>query len=256
MKLALPYALLVAGIASAFQPVHFVTRLNPRATVLSMGSGMDMTGNSWKPDSAKMGSTDTGDYFPEGYDINSEIAFTEGMGGSQALLNGGNRGVEMPGLDFGDSGYTVGGIEAASEIPAGMQFIPSSVPDGELTMDVASSSTGKSECTSSLDITRLSNYTCLSHSFNPFFLHPAVPLGVAPVCMTFEDYFAAFSPDSHPSFSVSPVTGRMDRRGGEKTVLSVTCNPNGQAGEFVGNLVINLPEDNSNICYRVKAKCY
>jgi hypothetical protein len=29
-------------------------------------SGMDLSGNSWKPDSEKMGSTDTGDYFPEG----------------------------------------------------------------------------------------------------------------------------------------------------------------------------------------------
>ncbi|GKZ00678.1 hypothetical protein MPSEU_001019900 [Mayamaea pseudoterrestris] len=229
MKLALTSALLAASV-SAFQPIQQVSQASCHrsSTHLSMGSqGMDLSGNAWKPDSAKMGSTDTGDYFPEGYDANSEIAFTEGMGGSQALLNGGNRGVEMPGLDFGDSGYMVGGIEQASEIPAGMQFIPSSVPDGELVMDVASSSTGKT-----------------------------VPLEVAPVCMTFEDYFAAFSPDSHPSFSVAPVTGRMDRRGGEKTVLSVTCNPNGQAGEFAGNLVINLPEDNSKICYKIIAKCY
>ena len=79
---------------------------------------------------------------------------------------------------------------------------------------------------------------------------------VAPVCMTFEDFFAGWSPDSNPGFSVSPVTGRMDRRGGEKTVLNVSFNPNGQSGEFVGNLVINLPEDNSKICYRVIAKSY
>jgi hypothetical protein len=27
--------------------------------------GLDLSGNAWKPDSEKMGSTDTGDYFPE-----------------------------------------------------------------------------------------------------------------------------------------------------------------------------------------------
>lgn len=142
MKLAVASSLLISS-AYAFQIVHVG---KPSAVALSMGTqGMDLSGNSWKPDSAKMGSTDTGDYFPEGYDPNAEIAFTEGMGGSQALLAGGNRGVELPGLDFGDAGYTIGGIESASEIPAGMQFIPSSVPDGELVMDVASSSTGKSK---------------------------------------------------------------------------------------------------------------
>lgn len=81
-------------------------------------------------------------------------------------------------------------------------------------------------------------------------------IDVAPVCMTFEDFFAAFSKDSHPSFSVSPQTGRMDRRGGEKTRLTVRCDPKGQAGTHVGNLVINLPEDNSKICYKITATCF
>lgn len=74
---------------------------------------------------------------------------------------------------------------------------------------------------------------------------------VAPVCMGFEDYYAAFSPDSHPSLSVQPAVGRMDRRGGEPTEMVITCDPRGQAGAFGGNLVINLPEDNSKICYKV-----
>lgn len=76
-------------------------------------------------------------------------------------------------------------------------------------------------------------------------------LMVAPVCMTFEDYYAAFTKDSHPSLSVSPAVGRMDRRGGEPTELTITCDPRGQAGTFSGDLVINLPEDNSKICYKV-----
>jgi len=53
---------------------------------------LDQSGNTWKPDSEKMGSTDTGDYFPEDYDPDA-IEFTEGMKGSQAYL--GNDRVSM-----------------------------------------------------------------------------------------------------------------------------------------------------------------
>ena len=88
------------------------------------------------------------------------------------------------------------------------------------------------------------------------FAGAALKLEVAPVCMTYEDYYAAFAPGSHPSLSVSPQAGRMDRRGGEKTVLNVVCTPNGYAGTFTGDLVINLPEDNSKICYKITAKSY
>ncbi|KAI2489455.1 hypothetical protein MHU86_25129 [Fragilaria crotonensis] len=102
-----------------------------------------------------------------------------------------------------------------------MQFIPSSVPDGTVEFSVGSTS---------------------GASFD---------VAVKPVCMTFEDYFAAFSPDSHPSLSVSPAIGRMDRRGGEPTIMSVRCEPLGASGKLEGNLVINLPEDNSKICYKV-----
>jgi hypothetical protein len=79
----------------------------------------------------------------------------------------------------------------------------------------------------------------------------AYEIAVKPVCMTFEDYFAAFSPESHPSLSVKPSTGRMDRRGGEASPMEIVCNPNGQGGVFTGDLVINLPEDNSKICFKV-----
>ena len=81
-------------------------------------------------------------------------------------------------------------------------------------------------------------------------------VAVKPVCMTFEDYFAAFSPDSHPSLSVSPATGRMDRRGGEPSIMTVRCEPLGQAGVLEGTLVINLPEDNSKICYKVNVTSF
>jgi hypothetical protein len=176
-----------------------------------------------------MGSTDTGDYYPEGYNPN-EVAFTEGMLGSQEMLSGGNRkGPQLPGMEnLGADAIMMGGIEQATDIPAGMQFIPSSVPDGEYFMNVASSSTAGAQ----------------------------LKIQVAPVCMTFEDFYAAFSPDSHPSFSVSPSTGRMDRRGGEATELVITCDPKGASGMLTGTVVINLPEDNSKLCYKISAQSF
>jgi hypothetical protein len=60
---------------------------------------MDTSGNSWKPDSEKMGSTDTGDYFPEGYNPEREIAFSSGMMGSQASLGNDRGGPQLPGLE-------------------------------------------------------------------------------------------------------------------------------------------------------------
>merc|ERR1712157_33692 len=174
----------------------------------------------------KMGSTDTGDYFPEGYDPN-EVSFTDGMMGSQQLLTGDKGLPDLPGMNFGEDAVVMGGIEQVSDIPAGMEFIPSSVPDGQIDMNVAANSGGER-----------------------YFL------SVAPVCMGFEDFYAAFSKGSHPSLSVSPIAGRMDRRGGEPTELVVSCTPNGQAGDFYGDLIINLPEDNSKICYKVHAKSF
>jgi hypothetical protein len=197
-----------------------------REYIMLLHMGFDLSGNTWKPDSDKMGSTDVGDYFPDDYD--PDVGFSEGMMGSQAMLGGKRDGPELPGLkNLGADAVVRGGIETATGIPAGMEFIPSSVPDGEYSMSVASSGSGG-----------------------------ALTIPVKPICMTFEDFYAAFSKDSHPSLSVSPVTGRMDRRGGEITELTVFCDPKGQAGEFVGNLVINLPEDNSKICYKITAQCF
>lgn len=47
-------------------------------------------------------------------------------------------------------------------------------------------------------------------------------IDVKPVCMTFEDFFCGFTADSHPSFSVSPDKGTMERRNGPPTQLQVT----------------------------------
>jgi hypothetical protein len=157
------------------------------------------------------------------------VAFTEGMLGSSGNVVDRDRGPALPGMEnLGADAIMSSGIETASEIPPGMNFVPSSVPDGNVAMDVASNSSKGAEVT----------------------------ISVKPVCMGYEDYYAAFAPGSHPSLAVSPVAGRMDRRGGEPTELVVRCDPRGKAGTFVGDLVINLPEDNSKICYRITANSY
>ena len=143
--------------------------------------------------------------------------------GSQATMGGNKSGPALPGMEnLGADAIMMGGIEDATEIPAGMEFIPASVPDGDINFQVAASSKG-----------------------GQFVLE------IKPFCMGFEDYFAAFAPGSHPSLSAGPFTGRMDRRGGESTFLTIQCKPNGQAGTFTGDLVVNLPEDQSKLSYKV-----
>lgn len=220
-------SILTASSAFVTSPT-FATRTSSTVAFNQVGNGMDLSGNSWKPDSEKMGSTDTGDYFPEGYDPSANPAFSEGMMGSQASLGGDRSGPQLPGMEnLGADAVMMGGIEENSEIPAGMEFTPASVPDGEFSFQVAASSQG-------------GDYEIV----------------IKPFCMSFEDYFAAFAPGAHPSLKVSPCAGRMDRRGGEPTYLVVSCEPGGQAGTFTGDLVINLPEDNSKLTYKISCTSF
>jgi len=74
--------------------------------------------------------------------------------------------------------------------------------------------------------------------------------------MGFEDYFAGFTVDSHPAFSVAPDAGRMDsRRGGKSTFLEITCDQRGHPIQDVyeATLVVNIPEDDSKLTYTIKA---
>jgi hypothetical protein len=141
MKLSAATVLAFATPAAAFSPIAFVRK----SVALNIGRdpNVDLGGNAWKPDSEKMGATDTGDYFPEGYDPN-EIAYTEGMGGSQAMLRGDRGGPQLPGMEnLGADAVVTGGIELDTEIPEGMEFVPSSVPDGEIDMRVFASAGGE-----------------------------------------------------------------------------------------------------------------
>lgn len=116
---------------------------NRNTQLASHPSGMDLSGNTWKPDSEKMGATDTGDYFPEGYDPNDEPAFQEGLRMGQGQ-GGSDRGPALPGMEnLGEDAIMMGGIEDATEIPEGMDFTPSSVVDGEFTFTVPANGAGR-----------------------------------------------------------------------------------------------------------------
>jgi len=215
-----------AGGANAAGPPASGPTTVSQSTGITSG-GIDVSGNTWIPDSEKMGSTDTGDFFPEGYNKEDEIEFASGMMGSQSNSGGRDAGPQLPGLEnLGEDALIAGGLVMDSDIPADMEFVASSVPDGAYEFTVASTGMGS-----------------------------GMTIEVKPVCMTFEDYYAAFTKDSHPSLSVSPAVGRMDRkRGGENTLLDILCTPNGMAGDLTGDLVVNLPEDNSKICFKITAK--
>ena len=99
MKFATSFSVIVASAASctAFQsqsPAFVVQRKQASSSSTSL-AGFDLSGNTWKPDSEKMGSTDTGDYFPDDY--NPEVEFSEGMMGSQANMNR-QDGPQLPGM--------------------------------------------------------------------------------------------------------------------------------------------------------------
>ena len=61
--------------------------------------------------------------------------------------------------------------------------------------------------------------------------------------MTFENYFCGFTPDSHVAFSCTPTEGKMERRNGPPTEITVTVNPCGASGELVGYLCVILPDE-------------
>ena len=86
----------------------------------------------------------------------------------------------------------MGGIEEHGEITDDMEFVMSSVPDGEVEMDVASNSKGAE-----------------------------LLLSVKPVCMNFEDYYTRFTDGSHPKLQRGSVHGEDGSEGEESTELEV-----------------------------------
>jgi len=141
---------LVVGAADAFTPLIKPRALTKVALASSTSdSGLDLSGNTWKPTEGKMHATDVGDFFPDNYV--DELEYTDGIKGISGLTHpkAGNRdeGPELPGMEALEDDivdHMLGsGIQQATDIPEGMEFIPSSVPDGEIQMRVPLVSAGK-----------------------------------------------------------------------------------------------------------------
>ena len=76
------------------------------------------------------------------------------------------------------------------------------------------------------------------------------------VCMGFEDFYAGWAPETPPGFSVSPIQGRMERRGGEPSVFDIEVASDGQTGEKVGYLCVVLPDDDEQFTIKVTVNCF
>ena len=123
----------------------------------------------------------------------------------------------------GFEGVEIGGIEQNSEIPADVSFEAPALAkdfgrwDGELELTVSPGEAGAG-----------------GKSMDVF---------IAPDSMTMEDYYAGFA-DAPAWISVSPQVGKLDRKGGEETVLTVTATPSaGESYDGPISLVVVLPDD-------------
>ena len=68
--------------------------------------------------------------------------------------------------------------------------------------------------------------------------------------------YAGWSPETPPGFSVSPIQGRMERRGGEPSLFDIEVKADGQTGEKVGYLCIVLPDDDEQFTIKVTVNCF
>lgn len=193
--------------------------------------------SGWKPagggggdahGGAGFSSTDTPDFLPEEGSQEASLAagvsFSDGMYGSQAQNDPGrakSSGPELAGALDSDPDIYVPEIEELDAAKAGIEFKLPSSGMTDLDFDMFTDSTGTKD----------------------------LVVEVRPVAMTFEDFYCGFSADSHPSFSVSPSSGKMERRGGDPTKVVVTCNPKGASGELVGYLCFILPEEKAFSTY-------
>mmetsp|Transcript_16625 Transcript_16625/g.52018 ORF Transcript_16625/g.52018 Transcript_16625/m.52018 type:complete len:231 (+) Transcript_16625:360-1052(+) len=219
--------LVVAHVGLGFQRA-IVTR-QARQVVFSDGGVKYDAGSGWKPDQGGMQSTDTPDFFYEdGDDRNPSIEYTDGIMGSTGLdkLKAASRSSD-PGvagaLDVDPT--RIGGYQAASAEAKGVKFEVS----GPITQEVTISMPAQSDSPRIEDVF------------------------IKPVCMAYEDFYAGFTADTPSCFSVTPTEGRMDRRGGDPTVLTVQVKADGQVGQKVGTLCVVLPDEGEQFNVKVTA---
>jgi len=88
-------------------------------------------------------------------------------------------------------------------------------------------------------------------------LKKTMTIDVRPVMMTYEEFYCGFTKDSHPGFSCTPSSGKMEKRGGTNTQIDVTIDPKGQSGELKGTLCFILPEEKAfSTYYEIVAKSF
>jgi hypothetical protein len=208
---------------------------SPEAPKVSFDN--DMAG--WKPqgggsgahamggDASKFVGTDTPDFLPEeGSELEAlakGVSYADGMMGSQSDPNRKkSSGPELAGALDSDPDIYVPEVE---EIVADASDFVLPEPSWKVSRMAVSATDDEFEMFTGATETR------------------ALEIAVKPVCMTFEDFYCGFTADSHPSFSVTPTTGKMERRNGPPTTVKVTCNPQGAAGDLVGHLCFILPEE-------------
>lgn len=195
----------------------------------------DMSG--WKPPGGGGGgahtlggayeATDVPDFLPEegseAAALAAGISFTDGMMGSQADPNRKkSSGPELAGALDSDPDIYVPDAEVI--IADTSNFV---LPEPEWRLSkMAVSSTNE-------------DFEMFCDSLTP----KQLVIDVAPVCMTFEDFYCGFTPDSHPAFSCNPTSGKTERRNGPPTSITVTVDPKGASGELVGYLCFILPEE-------------
>lgn len=193
-------------------------------------------GAGWKPEQGGMQSTDTPDFFYDEDDPrNSAIQYTDGMMGSTGLDKLRNQKSHDPGvagaLDVDPT--KIGGYQAASAAAKGIKF--------ELDMPAKM---GRFQQEINVDVPAASDSSRVEQVL------------IKPVCMAFEDFYAGFTADSDPCFTVTPTEGRMDRRGGEPSLFDVEIRPNGQVGQRTAYLCVVLPEEDEQFTIKLTANFF
>jgi len=209
----------------------------------AVGKAVFGAGSGWKPPSgggdahggAGFESTDTPDFF-EDDEVSQKaknFAFTDGMMGSQA----GRAQSEDRAKNRGDPGVA-GALDVNPDIY---------VPEAE---DLSAESRGI------VFELKKSGMTDLDYDIQVDSIEGGeLKIDVRPVCMTFEEFYCGFTADSHPAFSVTPTEGKMERRNGPPTSVTVKVNPSGRAGTFEGWLCFILPEEKAfSTYYKITAE--